>query len=113
VIAMKFECHTDVRADGSPLLTLTGTLDFNSAARIREDLRQIIDKEPKQVIVDLNALDYIDSSGLGVLVGGLARLREAGGDLFLVVSNAKIRRIFEITKLSYVFSLFPDLTAVP
>jgi anti-sigma B factor antagonist len=110
---MKLECHTDVRADGSPLLTLTGTFDFNSVARIREDLKRIIDKAPKRVIVDLSALDYIDSSGLGVLVGGLARLREAGGDLFLIVSNEKISRIFEITKLSYVFSLFPDLAAVP
>lgn len=98
--------------DGSPVLRLSGTLDIGSVTKLRNDLRRLIDEGYHRIIVDVDGLDYLDSSGLGVLVGALARLRENGGDLPIIVNNPKNRRVFDITKLSYVFSLHSALSEV-
>lgn len=98
--------------DGSPILALTGTLDIGSVSQLRGELRRLIEEDHHRVIVDVDGLDYLDSSGLGVLVGALARIREKGGDLPVIVSQARNRRVFDITKLSYVFPLYKDLSEV-
>ena len=95
--------------DGSPILSLNGTLDIGSVSQLRGELRRLIEENHSRVIVDVDGLDYLDSSGLGVLVGALARIREKGGDLPVIVSQPKNRRVFDITKLSYVFPLYSNL----
>lgn len=59
-----------------------------------------------QVVVDLDQVGFIDSSGLGVLVGALRRTREAGGDLRIVSARPSVEKIFHITGLDRVFSLY-------
>ncbi len=110
---MKFAMELRMRPDGAPVVTVGGTLDLSNAPRLRGELRRLIQEDHAKVIVDLDALDYIDSSGLGVLVGALARIRERNGDLPIVVSNPRIRRIFDVTKLAYVFPMHPTQDAVP
>ena len=99
--------------DGSPVLNLDGTLDVGSVSQLRGELRRLIEENHARIIVDVDRLEYLDSSGLGVLVGALARMREKGGDLPVIVSQAKNRRVFDITKLSYVFPLYAHLSEVP
>jgi anti-sigma B factor antagonist len=108
-----FECRVSSHTDGAPLLTLSGNLDINSVTELRNEIRRLIGEGELRIIVDVDGLDYLDSSGLGVLVGALARLREKGGDLTIIVSNPKNRRVFDITKLSYVFPLYDHISRIP
>ncbi len=60
----------------------------------------------RHIIVNLTAVDYLDSTALGVLIGGLKRLRERDGILDLICPNPRIKRIFEITGLDKIFDIY-------
>jgi anti-sigma B factor antagonist len=82
------------------VLQVTGEVDVYTAPLLREQIRELAAKGAVHVIADLGQVDFLDSTGLGVLVGGLRRLREAGGSLALVISTPRILRIFQITGLT-------------
>ena len=81
----------------------TGEIDVASAPRVRERLVELITEGASNVIVQLEDIDFVDSTGLGVLVGALRRARTAGGDLRLVCTNSRILKVFDITGLHAVF----------
>ena len=82
------------------VLQVTGEVDVYTAPMLREQIRELAAKGAVHLIADLDRVDFLDSTGLGALVGGLKRLREAGGSLALVISNPRILRIFQITGLT-------------
>ena len=84
-------------------LTLAGELDAHSAPEIRERLHALIDEGPEVVVVDLERVTFLDSTILGLLVGGVRRMRDEGGELQLVYPPQPARRIFEFTGLERVF----------
>jgi anti-sigma B factor antagonist len=84
---------------------LYGEVDLHVAPELRERLNGAIDGEPENVVVDLSSVKFLDSMALGVLLGAHKRLRDAGGELELVVPSPELRRIFEITMLDEVFTL--------
>ena len=92
------------------VLQVTGEVDVYSAPMLRERIRELAAKGAVHLIVDLAQVDFLDSSGLGVLVGGLKRLREDGGSLALVVSTSRILRVFQITGLTKAFAVWPAVT---
>lgn len=94
-------------ADTIPVLRLSGELDLNSVPDVRRSIRGLIDEGLVNFIIDLSGLDFIDSSGLGVLVGGLARVREKQGEIKIACSNKRILRIFEMTRLTQLFEIYP------
>ena len=71
----------------------------------------MIEKKPKQLIVDLSRVTYIDSSGLAALIEGMQNVEEYGGKFALAGLQETIRTIFEIARLDQVFQIFPDLDA--
>jgi anti-sigma B factor antagonist len=87
------------------VLAVKGEIDVYSAPRLRERLVELVSEGHRQIVVDLEAVDFLDSTGLGVLVGGLKRLRSHGGDLSLVCTQPRILKVFEITGLTTVFSI--------
>jgi anti-sigma B factor antagonist len=87
------------------VLAVKGEIDVYSAPRLRERLVELVSEGHRQIIVDLEGVDFLDSTGLGVLVGGLKRLRTNGGDLSLVCTQPRILKVFEITGLTTVFSI--------
>ena len=96
--------------EGSPrpavrVLEVHGDADLHSAPELRERIRGAIDEGANTVVVDLSATTLIDSTALGVLLGGMKRLREQDGQIRLVVPRPEVRRIFEITMLDRIFSL--------
>lgn len=91
--------------DGIPVVAVRGEVDFGSAPRLREVLVATAMDGHHRVVVDLRAVDFLDSTGLGVLVGALKRYRTLGGDLFLVVSTSRIRSVFELTGLTSAFQI--------
>ncbi len=87
------------------VLAVTGEIDVYSAPRLREKLVELVSQGHRQIVVDLEGVDFLDSTGLGVLVGGLKRLRSHDGDLTLVCTQARILKVFEITGLTTVFRI--------
>jgi anti-sigma B factor antagonist len=88
------------------VLAVKGEVDVYTAPRLREKLVELVSQGKHQIVVDLEGVDFLDSTGLGVLVGGLKRLRSHDGDLTLVCTHQRILKVFEITGLTKVFSIF-------
>jgi anti-sigma B factor antagonist len=93
------------------VLAVSGEVDVYTAPRLRERLVDLVSQGHRQIVVDLEGVDFLDSTGLGVLVGGLKRLRSHGGDLSLVCTQARILKVFEITGLTTVFSIADTVDA--
>jgi anti-sigma B factor antagonist len=89
----------------SPELAIRGEVDVSTSAALREELYQLIDGGATRVVIDCGDMDFIDSSGLGVLVGALKRMREKDGELVLRALNPSARKVFEITGLTKLFTI--------
>lgn len=87
------------------VLAVKGEVDVYTAPRLREKLVELASQGRNQIVVDLEGVEFLDSTGLGVLVGGLKRLRSNDGDLGLVCTQARILKVFEITGLTKVFTI--------
>jgi anti-sigma B factor antagonist len=88
------------------VLVLHGDLDLHVAPELQDRLTAEIEEGAKLIVLDLSAVTFIDSMALGVLLGAVNRLRPSGGRLRLVVPNPELRRIFEISLLDQVFTLY-------
>ena len=87
------------------LIELGGEVDLYTAPEFKERMVELIEAGKKNIVVDLSEATFIDSTTLGVLVGGVKRLRPSGGGLALVCTDQNISKIFEITGLDRVFSI--------
>ena len=87
------------------VIELGGEIDLYTAPEFKERMVELIEGGKKRIVVDLSAATFIDSTTLGVLVGGVKRLRPAGGSLALVCTDQNITKIFEITGLDRVFPI--------
>jgi anti-sigma B factor antagonist len=94
-----------VRDGKAGILTLTGEVDIYTSPELKSALAAAAADGASTLIVNLNGVGFIDSSGLGVLVGALRRAREAGGDLRIVSAQEGVARILRITGLDRVFVL--------
>lgn len=74
-----------------------GDLDVYTVGSLRDSIGQMIEDETLRVVVDLDSVPFMDSSGLGALMGGLRRLREAGGDLSIACTREQHLKLFTIT----------------
>lgn len=89
-----------------PVIDLTGELDAYTSSRFRETMLELIENGTPSLIISMNEVEYIDSSGLGALVGGLKRATERSGKIAIVCNNPQIKKVFEITGLERVFPLY-------
>lgn len=96
---------------GHTVVEVRGEVDVYTAPVLRERLLEIVNGGASRVVVDLRPVDFMDSTGLGVLVGALKRLRLAEGDLSLVCDSEKLLKIFRITGLDRVFALHGSVEA--
>lgn len=93
------------------VVTVAGEVDVATAPRFRELLIGQIADGRHQIVVDMTWVDFIDSTGLGVLIGGLKRIRSHGGDLRLVIDDPRVLKVFDITGLDQIFTIYPALDA--
>ena len=91
------------------VLSVRGEVDVYTAPKFRERLIELVGQGKHHIVVDLEGVDFLDSTGLGVLVGGLKRLRSHNGDLVLVCTQSRILKVFEITGLTKVFSIYDSV----
>jgi anti-sigma B factor antagonist len=96
----------NVRKEGEhAILEVAGEIDVYTAPKLREKLIELVSDGSHNIVVDLEKVDFLDSTGLGVLVGGLKRVRNHDGSLQLVCTQEKILKIFRITGLTKVFPI--------
>ncbi len=104
---MNFDINTEQLGDDAYVISLSGEVDLYTAPEFKQQLLDVIGKGAKEIVVDFSDTTFIDSTTLGVLVGGVKRLRTNDGQLSLVCSDRNITKIFEITGLDRVFTIFP------
>jgi anti-sigma B factor antagonist len=90
-------------------VSLDGEIDVYTAPRLKEELVSVVESGCPNVIVDMEKVGFIDSSGLGVLVSALRRARERDGVVRIVCTRDNILKIFRITGLDKVFPIFADM----
>ncbi len=101
---MDFDVETTER-DGVNVLTLRGEIDVYTAPQLRQTIVDLVDGGVTKIVVDMRMVEFLDSTGLGVLVEGLRRIKSKDGDLSIVATQDKILKIFDITGLNRAFSL--------
>ncbi|WP_426571005.1 anti-sigma factor antagonist [Aquihabitans sp. McL0605] len=94
---------------GWSVVEVGGEIDVATAPRLREQLITLVNKQEYQIIVSLEAVDFIDSTGLGVLISGLKRVRMHDGEFALVCTEPRILKVFEITGLLAVFKVYATI----
>ncbi len=95
--------------DGNEDVNVGGEIDIYTAPRLRELLIDLVSKNNYQLVVNLEKVGFLDSTGLGVLVGGLKRVRAHDGSLDLVCTQERILKIFRITGLTKVFGIYQSV----
>jgi anti-sigma B factor antagonist len=87
------------------VLEVGGEIDVYTAPKLRERITELVDQGNLDIIIDLEKVEFMDSTGLGVLVGGLKKIRTKGGSLSLVCTQERLLKIFRITGLGKVFAI--------
>lgn len=105
---MDLELETSQR-DGAAVLALRGEIDVYTAPRMRQAIVDLVDAGSLNIVVDMDKVDFLDSTGLGVLVEGLKRVKTRNGTLSLVITQDKILKIFDITGLNKAFPIHGSL----
>ena len=89
--------------DGRAIVAVGGEIDVYTAPKLRDQITELVSSGTYNIVIDLEAVEFLDSTGLGVLVGGLKKVRAHDGSLELVCSQERLLKIFRITGLAKVF----------
>lgn len=91
--------------DGRTVVDVAGEIDVYTAPTLREKLTTLVDAGSTDLVVDLTQVRFMDSTGLGLLVGVLKRVRGLDGRLQLVIDSERLMKVFRITALTQVFTI--------
>jgi len=97
------------RKDRPNVLPLDGEIDLHVLPNVTAALNGMIAKKPKQLVVDLSRVPYIDSSGLAALIEAMRKVETYGGKFALACLQGTVHSIFENSRLDQVFQIFPDV----
>jgi len=103
---MELTLNVHSEPPGFTVIEVGGEIDVYTAPKLREGLVSLVESGTYELIVDMESVEFLDSTGLGVLVGGLKRVRAHDGWIDLVCTQSRILRIFRITGLNRVFSIY-------
>jgi anti-sigma B factor antagonist len=105
--------RTAIRHSGNVVVVdLGGRVTVGEGAGLlRNTIKELVAADHKHVILNLRELTYVDSAGLGEMVGACTSVRNLGGDMKLVSPQPRIAHLLEMTKLSTLFAIFPDEAA--
>ena len=97
-------------ANGATVLEVCGEVDCYTAPKMREQIVDLVTAGRNHLIIDMEQVEFLDSTGLGVLVGGLKRVRAQDGSLQVVCTQERILKIFRITGLTKVFPIHTSIS---
>lgn len=105
------ESHLEIEVSARPvgnayLVEVSGEIDLYTGPRVKDCIHDLIDQEHYNLIVDLENVRYMDSTGLGILMSALKRVEEKGGRIVIVCNNARVLKIFKLTGFVHTFSIF-------
>lgn len=98
-------------AGGQTLLAIGGEIDVYTAPKLRDKISELVASGHQSLIIDMENVDFLDSTGLGVLVGGLKKVRAQDGTMSLICSQDRLLKIFKITGLAKVFTIYSSESA--
>ncbi|HEX6151000.1 anti-sigma factor antagonist [Nocardioides sp.] len=96
---------TTREADGKTIVAVGGEIDVYTAPKLRDKITELVGSGSYHLVVDMQEVEFLDSTGLGVLVGGLKKVRAHDGSLQLVCNQDRLLKIFRITGLAKVFMI--------
>jgi anti-sigma B factor antagonist len=94
------------------VVSVAGEIDVYTAPRLRDRISELVADGRYHLVIDMEKVDFLDSTGLGVLVGGLKKVRTHDGSMELICSQDRLLKIFRITGLAKVFTIHPDEAAL-
>ena len=102
----ELDITTEVGGPGVALVGLTGEIDLYTCPEFKQELLRVIADGATLVVVDLTKTTFIDSTALGVIIRGVERLKQKDGRLVVVCTDPSIVKIFEVTGLNRIFSVY-------
>ncbi len=110
---MLFDLEVSTDDDGVVVCTIVGELDVATAPKLRQELVRLASAQgpAPRVVIDLAGVDFLDSTGLGVLLGGLKRVRSHGGQLALARAEPQVLKVFEVTRVIEILPVHDELDA--
>jgi anti-sigma B factor antagonist len=97
---------------GHTVVAVAGEIDVYTAPRLRDRITELVSDGQYHLVIDMEKVDFLDSTGLGVLVGGLKKVRTHDGSMELICSQDRLLKIFRITGLAKVFTIHPSEDAI-
>lgn len=91
------------------VMRVTGEIDMATAPRLRQHVQTVTARKPQGLVLDLDRVEFIDSTGLGVMVGAAKRMRMIDAGFRIACSQAHLIQLFELTRLNEVFDLYESL----
>ncbi len=91
--------------DGATIIAVEGEIDVYTAPKLRDKITELVGDGVYHLVIDMEKVEFLDSTGLGVLVGGLKKVRAHDGSLELICSQERLLKIFRITGLAKVFTI--------
>ena len=91
--------------DGRTIVAVGGEIDVYTAPKLRDKITELVGEGNHQLVIDMENVDFLDSTGLGVLVGGLKKVRAHDGSMELICTQERLLKIFRITGLAKVFAI--------
>jgi anti-sigma B factor antagonist len=89
--------------DGTTIVAVGGEIDVYTAPKLRDKITELVADGVYTLVIDMESVEFLDSTGLGVLVGGLKKVRAHDGSLELICTQDRLLKIFRITGLAKVF----------
>ena len=90
---------------GRTIVAVGGEIDVYTAPKLRDKITELVADGVYSIVIDMEAVEFLDSTGLGVLVGGLKKVRAHEGSLELICTQDRLLKIFRITGLAKVFTI--------
>ncbi len=107
-VVPRFELAEESRRDGTHVICVRGEIHVSTAPELAQRLTSVVDSGKTAIVLDMAGVEFIDSTGLSVLLNGLRLVNQVHGRMAIVCTNPTVLRLFEITTLNETFAIFAD-----
>jgi anti-sigma B factor antagonist len=103
---MSLEVETRQADNGITVVAPTGRLDVAGAPALKEAISEVVKNGPPRIVIDMQGVSFVDSTGLGSVISALKQIRSSQGELRLAAPNQQARVVLELTTLDRVFPYY-------